>query len=46
MTHFMDCVRSHHDPLIFSGVKHVLYRGNLDLSRADTIEYRHLTGKR
>lgn len=37
--YFVSCVKKNEDPLIFSGVKHVLYKGEVDISKATVIRY-------
>lgn len=40
--YFVDCVKKKENPLIFSGVKHLLYKGELDIGKAKSIKYTSL----
>ena len=42
LEYFIECVKTKEDPLIFSGVKHILYEGSLDISKAKIIKYKKL----
>lgn len=40
--YFVDCLKTNEDPLIFSGIKHILYKGSLDITKGKVISYTHI----
>ena len=46
LEYFIECVKNEEDPLIFSGIPHILYKGTLDISKAKRIRYKRLTKNR
>jgi hypothetical protein len=41
--YFINCVKKDEKPLIFSGIKHLLYKGQVDVSKGKIIKYDLLT---